>query len=110
MTGQAKLHNRHAETLRAQLAEAKRLVADGVTDEINLMKQLTKAQEQLAASQAEVERLEDLYNSDRVKYLEDITLLNARIGGLKEDVEYWIEISADPDNYKQINKQYGRDT
>ena len=54
-------------------------------------------------SQAEVERLEDLYNSDRVKYLEDITLLQAEVGQLRDrlkkitdDSARWAEIIEEP--------------
>jgi len=75
-----------ATDLRAELAEAQaerddiqadnlkalELIIDGHATELELIKQL-------AASQAEVSRLEDLYNSDRVSYLDDITLLQSEV-------------------------------
>ena len=39
--------------------------------------------------EAEVERLENLYNSDRVKYLEDITLLQAEIRRKKDTINWY---------------------
>ena len=57
MTGQAKLHNRHAEILRKQLAEAEE--RDDAMDKIGVAdkRTITDLRSQLAASQAEVKRL-----------------------------------------------------
>ena len=64
-----------------------------------IIKDNADLRKQLAASQTEVKRLEDLCNTDRVKYLEDITLLQAEVvqlhGKLKkitDDSDKWAEI------------------
>ena len=47
-------------------------------------KERAALRKQLTASQAEAKRLEDLYNSDRVKYLDDITLLQTEVAELED--------------------------
>ena len=85
------------EELETKLAEAQAEVEeaedvrDGWQDYANLYKGYANKwskdnavlRAQLAASQAEVERLQDLYNSDRANYLDDITLLQAEVGRLR---------------------------
>ena len=72
------------ETSQQQLAEMTDRKDEYRRLNTELREHLDAAKHQLAASQAEVKRLEDLYNSDRVKYLEDITLLQTEVAELKD--------------------------
>ena len=84
------------EASQQELAEAETDVATLTIRNVQLAKQIVehdkmlylvnqeqceneRLREQLTASQAEVSRLEDLYNSDRVSYLDDITLLQSEV-------------------------------
>ena len=53
----------------------------------------------LEASQAENERLEDLYNSDRIKYLDDITLLQTEVTMLRKALADAEELLVDEGYY-----------
>ena len=64
--------------LRAKLAEAR-------LENTKLGSKLETAKTHRKISEAEVKRLEDLYNTDRQAYLDDITLYQTEVGRLRAD-------------------------